>query len=273
MKKTILITGASSGIGKATAKLFHEQGWNVIATMRKPEEETELSQLENVLITRLDVTDDTSITDAISLGIAKFGKIDTLLNNAGYGAYGPLEATPFDKIEQQFNTNVLGLLNVTKRVIPHFRQQKNGTIINISSMGGKVAFPLGVLYHGTKFAVEGISEALYYEMASIGVKVKVIEPGMVNTDFGGRSFNFNNDETLPEYQYLIKSVFTQFGSAQQSASQAPFVAKAIFEAATDNLDQLRYVAGADAQTLLTKRRNEDDTTFLSFIGELYSGKA
>lgn len=270
MKKTILITGASSGIGKATAKLFHENGWNVIATMRKPEDEKELNLLENVSVTRLDVTDILSITEAVDLGISKFGKIDVLLNNAGYGAYGPLEATTIEKIEQQFATNVLGLLNVTKGVIPHFRNNKNGVIINISSMGGKITFPLGTLYHGTKFAVEGISEALHYEMATIGVKVKLIEPGMVNTDFGGRSFNFNNDETLTEYQDLVKSVFAQFGSAQQSASTASTVAEVIYQAATDNLEQLRYVAGLDAEAILNKRRNEDDKTFLNYINSLYS---
>jgi NADP-dependent 3-hydroxy acid dehydrogenase YdfG len=270
MTKTILITGASSGIGKATAKLFHENGWNVIATMRIPEDEKDLNNLENILVTRLDVTDIISITEAVNLGIAKFGKIDVLLNNAGYGAYGPLEATTTNKIEQQFATNVLGLLNVTKGVIPHFRKNKSGIIINISSMGGKIAFPLGTLYHATKFAVEGISEALHYEMETIGVKVKLIEPGMVNTDFGGRSFNFNNDEELTEYQGLIKSVFEQFGKAQQSASPASTVAKVIYEAATDNLNQVRYTAGVDAETLLNKRKIEEDKEFLSFIKSLYS---
>lgn len=271
MKKTILITGASSGIGKATAKLFQERGWNVIATMRKPEEEKELNHLENILVTQLDVTDISSITKAINLGISTFGKIDVLLNNAGYGAYGPLEATPTEKIEQQFSTNVLGLLNVAKGVIPHFRNNKDGMIINISSMGGKVAFPLGALYHGTKFAVEGISEALHYEMATIGVKVKLIEPGMVNTDFGGRSFNFNNDEGLTEYQDLVKSVFEQFGSAQQNASTASTVAEVIYQAATDDLEKVRYIAGIDAEALLEKRKNEDDKTFLTYINSLYSG--
>lgn len=265
MKKTILITGASSGIGKATAILFHQNDWNVIATMRKPEDEKELGQLENILVTHLDVTDSISITNAVNLGISRFGKIDVLLNNAGYGVYGPLEATSVSKIEQQFATNVLGLLNVTKAVIPHFRKNRSGTIINISSMGGKITFPLGTLYHGTKFAVEGISESLHYEMDAIGVKVKLIEPGMVNTDFSGRSLDFNNDEALTEYQDLIKSVFEQFGTAQQSASPASTIAEVIYEAATDNLEQVRYVAGLDSEVLLDKRNKEEDKSFFSFI--------
>jgi NADP-dependent 3-hydroxy acid dehydrogenase YdfG len=138
MSKTILITGASSGIGKATALHFHQQGWNVIATMRTPEKETELSTLDNVHLEKLDVLDLTSIELAIKNGISKFGKIDALLNNAGYGAYGPLESFPRENIIKQFNTNVIGLMDVTRAIIPHFRQNKDGVIVNISSIGGQM---------------------------------------------------------------------------------------------------------------------------------------
>lgn len=270
MKKTILITGASSGIGKATAKLFQENGWNVIATMRKPEAETELTDLENVLVIRLDVTDPDSIKEAVSAGIRQFGHIDVLLNNAGYGAYGPLEATPIEKIERQFSTNVIGLLNTTKAVLPHFRENKSGIIINISSMGGKITFPLGTLYHGTKFAVEGMSEALHYEMNEIGVKVKIIEPGMVATDFGGRSFDFSNDEGLPEYQNLVHGVFAGFGASGESASTAADIAEVIYRSATDGNNQLRYPAGNDARFLLDKRKKEEDDVFLSDISNQFT---
>ena len=143
MNKTILITGASSGIGKETAIYFHEQGWNVIATMRKPELEKELTELDNVYVTRLDVTDPESISRAVSDGIERFGKVDVLLNNAGYGAYGPLEAFPMENIRRQFDTNVIGLLEATKALLPHFRSNRSGTIINVSSIGGKMTFPLG----------------------------------------------------------------------------------------------------------------------------------
>jgi len=136
MKKTILITGSSSGIGKATARFFQREGWNVIATMRSPEKETELSALPNVLVARLDVQDSASIAAAVSAGIERFGRIDVLLNNAGYGAYGLLEATPMEKIRRQFDVNVIGLLETTKAVLPHLRANKSGTIINISSIGG-----------------------------------------------------------------------------------------------------------------------------------------
>ena len=168
MKKTILITGASSGIGAATAQLFLSKGWNVIATMRSPEKETALVNSDEALVTRLDVQDLVSIENAVNQGIEKFGRIDVLLNNAGYGAYGILESFSREQIIRQFNTNVIGLLDVTKALLPHFRANKSGIIINISSIGGKMTFPLGTLYHGTKFAVEGISESLSYEVEQFG---------------------------------------------------------------------------------------------------------
>lgn len=196
MNKTILITGTSSGLGRATAKYFHAKGWSVIATMRTPDQEAELTQLDRTLVTRLDVQDAGSIQSAVEAGVARFGRIDALVNNAGYGAYGPLEATPFEKIRRQFDVNVLGLLATTQALLPHFRANRSGTIVNVSSVGGRMTFPLGTLYHGTKFAVEGLSEALHYELLPFGVRVKIVEPGGIRTDFGGRSLDFSNDPKL-----------------------------------------------------------------------------
>lgn len=265
MNKTIFITGASSGIGKETAKLFQSKGWNVIATMRNPENETELSQLDNVLIEKLDVLDVDSIQEAFQAGIKKFGSVDVLLNNAGYGAYGPLEAFSRDKILRQFNTNVIGLLDVTKTALPHFRQNKKGIIINISSIGGKMTFPLGSLYHGTKFAVEGISESLNYEVEQFGGQVKIVEPGMIATDFGGRSFDFSNDEHMAEYQKIVGALMTAMPKMAENASPASVVAEVIFEAATDGKNQLRYTAGQDAKILNANRHQYDDATFIGGI--------
>ncbi len=262
MNKTILITGASSGIGKVTAKLFQQKGWNVIATMRKPEDEIELNQLENILVIRLDVLDIESINNAVNKGIDKFGKIDVLLNNAGYGAYGPLEAFPRENIIRQFDTNVIGLLDVTRAVLPYMRENKTGTIINVSSIGGKMTFPLGSLYHGTKFAVEGISEALSFELKSIGLKVKIIEPGIINTDFSSRSFDFQNDTDLIQYQPVVSAVMQGFSQASQNSSEPELVAEVIFEAATDNNDILRYRAGADAHEYLNNREAVGDEVFV-----------
>jgi NADP-dependent 3-hydroxy acid dehydrogenase YdfG len=263
--KTILITGASSGIGKETAKLFQAKGWNVIATMRNPENESELKQLENVLVTKLDVLDLDSIQNAFTEGIQKFDSIDVLLNNAGYGAYGPLEVFNRDQILRQFNTNVIGLLDVTKAVLPHFRQNKKGIIINVSSIGGKMTFPMGSLYHGTKFAVEGISESLNYEVAQFGGQVKIVEPGMIATDFSGRSLVFSNDENIPEYQNLVNALMGAMPAMAKNSSPASVVAEVIFKAATDGTDQLRYTAGEDAKMLMANRQQYDDATFIGGI--------
>lgn len=262
MNKTILITGASSGIGAATAKLFHSKGWNVIATMRNPENDTELTSLENVLVSPLDVLDINSIESAVNEGIIHFGKIDVLLNNAGYGAYGPLESFSREKIVRQFNTNVIGLMDVTKALLPHFRGNKSGVIINISSIAGKMTFPLGALYHGSKFAVEGISESLSYEVEQFGGKVKIIEPGAIATDFTGRSFDFSNDESLSEYQPLVQKVMTILPATFEHASPASLVAEVIYNAATDGTDQLRYTAGEDAKAIITSRQESDDHSFI-----------
>jgi len=263
MKQTILITGASSGIGKETAKLFQSKGWNVIATMRKPENETELTALNNVFVTRLDVVDLDSIQSAVSEGIAKFGRIDVLLNNAGYGAYGPLEAFSRQNIIRQFDTNVIGLIDVTKAILPHFRKNKAGTIINISSIGGKMTFPLGSLYHGTKFAVEGISEALSFELDEFNVKVKIVEPGAIATDFSSRSLDFSNDESLTEYKRIVGNILAGMPEFFKNASHPAVVAQVIHNAATDGTNQLRYTAGDDAKMIIAQRQQVDDASFIS----------
>ncbi|SEW49626.1 SDR family oxidoreductase [Chitinophaga arvensicola] len=263
MSKTILITGSSSGIGKATAIFFAEQGWHVIATMRTPENETELNTFKNVWVTKLDVSDPAGIQHTVEESIHRFGKIDVLVNNAGYGAYGPLEVFDRESILRQFNTNVIGLLDVSRAVIPHFRANKGGVIINVSSMGGRFAFPFGTLYHGTKFAVEGISESLNFELATFGGKVKIIEPGATATDFAGRSFDFKNDTTIAAYQGLMTTLTKMMDNLGSMSVPARVVAEKIYEAATDDTDQLRYPATPDAQALLGKRSKEDDNTFIN----------
>lgn len=264
MKKTILITGASSGIGKATALHFQAQGWNVIATMRSPEKEEELGKLDNVHLHRLDVLDLASIQHAVQQGIAAFGAIDVLVNNAGYGAYGPLESFPRERILRQFNTNVIGLLDVTRAVIPHFRERGSGIIVNLSSIGGQMTFPLGSLYHGTKFAVEGLSESLHYEMEAIGVRVKLIEPGMIATDFGGRSFDFQAGD-IPAYQPVIAGLMAQWQDPGNQLSPPERVAEVIHTAVTDGSKQLRYRAGDDATALLDARKKMSDAEFFAMM--------
>lgn len=268
MPKTIFITGTSSGIGKSTAQHFHRQGWNVIATMRKVEDGMDLAALENTLILPLDVTENHTIHAAVDAGIAHFGRIDVLLNNAGYGAYGPLEVTTTEAIQRQFATNVFGLIETTKAVIPHFRANHSGIVVNVSSVGGKIAFPLGALYHGTKFAVEGLTEALSFELRAIGAKVKLIEPGLIKTDFTGRSFEFSNDASLHEYQNIVEKLVSAFNNPDNPGSDPMLVAQTIYKAATDGSDVLRYVVGEDARRFLNYRKTVSDAVFLDSIASL-----
>jgi len=259
--KTVLITGTSSGLGRATARYFHAQGWNVIATMRRPQAETELDRLDRTLVTRLDVEDGASITAAVQAGLARFGRIDVLVNNAGYGAYGPLEATPTSSIQRQFAVNVFGPLMAIQAVLPHFRARRSGAIVNISSIGGRMAFPLGTLYHGTKFALEGASEALQYELSAIGVRVKLVEPGGIRTDFGGRSFEFSNDPALADYQPLVQSTFAALAPLMENGSSPEQIAEDVYAAATDETSRLRHRAGNDAVQILDARAATDDDQF------------
>lgn len=266
MNKTILITGCSTGIGKVTAKYFAEKGWNVVATMRNAADGTELSKSDNILVTKLDVTDEASIKDAVAQTVEKFGQIDVLLNNAGYGIYGILEATPEQAIRKQFDVNVIGLLMVTKHALPYMRKAGKGIIINVSSIGGQMTFPLGTLYHGSKFAVEGMSEALSFELASIGIKVKLVEPGMINTNFADTvNKGFNVDPQQTEYVSFVEKVLAGMQQAGSQPSEAIVVAEKIYEAATDGKKQLRYRAGADAEQLLDARKKLNDADFTAMM--------
>lgn len=162
MKKTILITGTSSGIGKSTVIEFAKKGWNVIATQRNPESETDFESFEHVKLFSLDVTDLKSVTEVFRKVKEEYGAIDVVVNNAGYGVDGAFEAMTDEVIEKQFNTNVFGLMRITREAIKLMRPLGGGTIIQISSMGGKITFPLYSIYHATKFAVEGFTESLHY---------------------------------------------------------------------------------------------------------------
>lgn len=234
--------------------------------MRSPRDGADLAALPRVLVTRLDVTDNSSIATAVAEALDTFGSIDALINNAGFGAYGALEVTDMEVIRRQFDTNVIGLLEVTKAIVPTMRNQGSGVIVNISSVGGRMAFPLGSLYHGSKFAVEGISEALTYELAPHGISVKIIEPGLVETDFAGRSFVLSVDPEGGAYQETVNSVFTAFGAIQeQGSASADDVARAIYGASTDDTDQLRYIVGEDAVATLGARGDMDDIAFLDMI--------
>lgn len=249
MQKTIFITGASTGLGKATAILFQSKGWNVIATMRNPEKETELTQLENVTLLKLDVTDPEQIKTTVAKAIS-LQNIDVVFNNAGYGLMGAMEAFGDEQIFKQFNTNLLGVLRVTHAFIPYFREKKSGLFISTTSMGGLLAFPLHSIYHATKFALEGWSEGMSFELGLHNIGIKTIAPGGIATDFTGRSL----DRSLhPEYKELEDKLFSLTDAMMESAASAGQIAEIVYEAATDGKDQIRYVAGKDAKALYARR--------------------
>lgn len=268
MSKTVLITGASTGFGKLTAKKFQSEGWNVIATMRSPEKETELTQLDNVLVSKLDVVDKASIAASIKEGVEKFGSIDVLVNNAGYGTVGPVEAASEAEIRRQFEVNFFGLIEVTKAVIPQMREQKSGVIINISSIGGRVTFPFFSLYHASKFAVEGLTESMQYELNPFGIRLKIVEPGGFKTDFATRSLNIFDISGTPQYQENIGKFTEAMQARIGSNTQDPAdVANMIFTAATDGEERLRYLVGADAIQMMEAKTQMGDEAFKNMINQ------
>lgn len=274
-KKTILITGSSSGIGKATVKYFQEKGWNVAATMRNIGKETELGNLENVKLYTLDVTDSSSIKKAIEAAIQDFGKIDVILNNAGFGAVGIFESSTDEQIQKQFDTNVFGVMRTIKEILPHFRKNKSGMIINITSAGGILTLPLYSLYHGTKWALEGFSESLSYELASFGIKVKLVEPGAVKTDFNSRSQVKIENKELTDYQTYSDKVisnYEKFSSSPDFGNPASAIAETIYQAATDDSDKMRYVSPETDLRLmetLKMRQNLPLNEFMKMIRSFY----
>ena len=262
MNRVILITGASSGIGKETAKLFQAKNWRVAATMRTPEK-TDFGASENIAKIRLDVTDADSIKNAISRTLEKFGRIDAVVNNAGYGLVGAFEAATPEQIEKQFQTNVFGLMNVCREILPIFRGQKSGTIINVASMGGRITFPLYSLYHATKWAVEGFSESLQYEVEQFGIRVKIIEPGPIKTDFYDRSMDLTEREGLTAYDEFIERAMPQMQKAGADAPAAQVVADTIYKAVSDDSKRLRYQV--NAQMVLTARKLLPDNLFFKVV--------
>jgi short-subunit dehydrogenase len=269
MAQTVFITGASSGIGKAAATYFAQQGWNVAATMRTPAKETDLTKFANVKLYALDVTDVTSIETAINAAVSDFGKIDALVNNAGFGADGVFEAMDDAFIQHQFNTNVFGLMRVTRAIIPHFRAQGGGNIVQIASMGGRLAFPLYSIYHGTKWAVEGFSEALHYELAPFHIHVKLIEPGAIKTDFYGRSRAFVKPTTTSVYDAFVAQCEKVSMDSGAKGESPEVVAKAIFKAATDKSSTMRFPVGAPAPLLLWLRKRLPDSWWFAVVKSSY----
>lgn len=267
MQKTIFITGASTGLGKATAKLFQSRGWNVIATMRSPEKETELNHLENVTLLPLDVTNIEQITITVAKAI-ELHPVDVVFNNAGYGLMGAMEALSDEQILRQINTNLLGVIRVTHAFIPHFREKQQGVFISTTSMGGFMGFPLHSLYHASKFGIEGWSESMSFELGLHNIDIKTVAPGGMATDYLGRSLDRS---THPAYCNLEDKLFSLIDVMMQNASSVDQIAEVVYEAATDGKDQIRYIAGEDAKAMYARRLEIGSEEARKEIGKQFLG--
>lgn len=253
MNKTIFITGASSGIGKATAKQFASEGWNVIATMRNPQDDDELKNIENVDVLALDVTNPEQVEKVVK-SVIDTHNIDVVFNNAGYGLSGPLETLSDERIIKQLNTNFIGVVRVTRTFVPYFKQRKSGLFLTTTSMAGVVGLPFNSIYCASKWALEGFAEALYYELHPYNIQVKTIAPGAVYTDFGMKNIDASH---LPEYDDISKKymeyMLGDMTNIAESMTSADYIANTVFDIVNDNKDQIRYIAGKDAEEMYSDR--------------------
>lgn len=249
--KTIFITGASSGLGKEAAKLFQAKGWRVIATMRSPEKETELNLLDNVHLLPMDVTNAQQVKQTFTNAIA-IAPVDVVFNNAGYGLVGPFESYSGTQIARQIDTNLTGVLRVAQPFVAYFRENGiDGLFLTTTSVFGIVASPLSSVYTATKFALEGWSEAMGYDLASFGIRFKTIAPGGIKTNFGSAALDVAENEA---YQPLWDSMMQGFESGELiHFSEPAAIAEVVYEAATDGKPQMRYAAGPDAAEAIRKR--------------------
>lgn len=249
MSRTIFITGASSGLGRAAAHLFQAKGWRVLASMRDPSAAPDLAALAGVTLLRLDVTDPAQVAAAAAEALA-LGEVDVVFNNAGYGLLGPLEALTEPQIQRQFDTNVLGVMRVTKAFLPAFKRRRAGTFITTTSIAGLVGFPLQSVYNATKWALEGWSEAMSHELAAHGLRIRTVAPGLIDTDFGTRSLE---RVATPDTRQLNRAFYQHITRDPALHSSAAQIAEVVYMAATDPSDRVRYLAGADAAEIFAGR--------------------
>ncbi len=271
MKKTVLITGASSGFGKLTAKKFASRGWNVVATMRNMQNNDMYKDEENIHVLKLDVTKKETIRNTVNTAIEKFGKIDVLVNNAGYGIAGFLEEADEEEIRVQFDTNVIGLINVIQEVVPYMRQEKSGKIINITSIGGNVAVPMFSLYSSTKFAVEGLSRSLAYELKEFGIDVKTVAPGGYKTGFVKAVHLIDGDKK--EDLNLYRKTYKQHLENMMENPPKPFnlgdpkeVAGEIYKCATQKTKVTNFI-GKDAKLMNCLSKILPEFAFRAMLGK------
>jgi NAD(P)-dependent dehydrogenase (short-subunit alcohol dehydrogenase family) len=269
--KVAVVTGSSSGIGYETSLILARNGFLTYATMRnlnKSESIKLIATKENlpIHVKQLDVTDDMSVQNAVQAISSETGRIDILVNNAGYGLNGAFEDLALDEIKTQYETNVFGLIRTTQAVLPIMRRQKSGTIVNISSGAGRFGFPSGSAYVSTKFAVEGLSESMSYELEPFGIKVVIVEPGVIRTNFGnGLVIAKKSQDPNSPYLQIMQKVATGFEEMMKNSSSPDLVAKVVLNAVRDENPNLRYLAGNDVETWLGGKRNMSDEEFYKMM--------
>lgn len=251
--KTVLITGAASGIGRAAAILFARMGWSVAATMKEPEKELQLVNQQNISCYRLDVTDQEQIESCLKAVIRDFGKIDVLVNNAGIYTIKPLEVASKDEIHQIIHTNLIGTIHMMQAILPYFRKRRSGLIINLSSVAGRTAFPYQTIYQSTKWGIEGLSEGMMYELHQLGIGIKIIEPGMIRTHL----YDGVWDRTYKDYPKEYRNSFRNWQNFLLNRFQKGYdprkTAITILRAATDGRHKLRYTSGYDIKAAFLLR--------------------
>jgi NAD(P)-dependent dehydrogenase (short-subunit alcohol dehydrogenase family) len=279
--KVAVVTGSSSGIGFETSLLLARKGFSTYATMRnlnKSQKINDITEKENLplKVLQLDVTDDRSVKDAIRQIADESSRIDVLVNNAGYGLMGAVEDLSIDEFKSQFETNFFGVIRVTKEVIPIMRNQKNGNIINVSSVGGKIGIPLNSAYISSKFALEGLSESMRYELEQFGIDVILIEPGVVKTNFfenadviGNNNTSTTTNNKTSVYSQLTQKLFEGFEPMLKSNSSSlpSDVAEIIYQAIESKNRKVRYPVGKDAVSIIQTRQNLSDKELENWIKE------
>ena len=273
-----VVTGSSSGIGFETALLLARSGFHTYATMRNLEKSKNITEIANteklpLQVVQLDVNDDISVKNAIDkiVAAAENKRIDVLVNNAGYGLFGSLEDISIEEIKAQFETNFFGVIRVTQQVLPIMRKQNSGggTIVNVSSVGGRIGVPILSAYQSTKFALEGLSESMSYELEPFGIRVVIIEPGFIRTNIVNSSTPAEKalDPKSPYFPLMqkVKNYFKSMMENASSSSPPEEVAKVILQAITSKNPQLRYTVGNDAATIIQARMNMPDKEFRKMV--------
>jgi short-subunit dehydrogenase len=277
-KKTVLVTGCSSGIGYATCLVFARNNFATYGSVRDLSKAERIQEITNkeklpLKIIRLDVNEDESIRIAIQKIISDSGGIDILINNAGYGMFGPIEKISIKEIKEQFETNFFGTIRLIKAIVPIMRKQRNGTIVNISSMVGRFGVPLNAAYVSSKFALEGLSESISFELDEFGIKVILVEPGVIQTDFFHNLKVRGNDTKSPYYKLMDKRIAFLKAAMKNSVSSSDQVANTILHAVNSRDPDMRYVIGNDATNSIRMRNSLSDREFMKWIkDDMFHGK-